>query len=93
MKDGDVTLSELKLTVHVKNRTLPVPSEWAFHLDLWQNPYAVARYYGVEPFSEEHFDLMLPADEIICRCRRESDYHSIMHKPWNGQTYVLLKVW
>ena len=87
VKDGDVTLSELKLTVHVKNRTLPVPSEWAFHLDLWQNPYAVARYYGVEPFSEEHFDLMRPLMKLYADAGGKVITTSIMHKPWNGQTY------
>ena len=39
---------------------LSLGSEWTFHLDLWQNPYAVARYYNVAPFSQEHFDLMRP---------------------------------
>ena len=48
VKDGDKVLSELKLAVNVKNRTLPASTEWAFHLDLWQNPYAEARYYNVE---------------------------------------------
>jgi len=38
VKDGDKVLSELKLAVNVKNRTLPASTEWAFHLDLWQNP-------------------------------------------------------
>lgn len=35
VKAGDTTLSQLKLNINVKNRTLPAPSEWAFHLDLW----------------------------------------------------------
>ena len=45
-EDGKV-LAELPLTVTVKNRVLPEPKDWAFHLDLWQNPYAVSRYYNV----------------------------------------------
>lgn len=52
VKADGITLSELKLNLQVKNRTLPPPSEWTFHLDLWQNPYAVSRYYNVEPFSK-----------------------------------------
>jgi len=31
------------ITLEVLNKSLPSPSEWSFHLDLWQNPYAVAR--------------------------------------------------
>ena len=87
VKNGDVALSELKLTINVKNRTLPVPSEWAFHLDLWQNPYAVARYYDVEPFSEKHFDLMRPLMKLYADGGGKVITASIMHKPWNGQTY------
>ena len=34
---------ELQIEVDVLNRTLPAPKDWAFHLDLWQNPYSVAR--------------------------------------------------
>lgn len=87
VKNGDVALSELKLIINVKNRTLPVPAEWAFHLDLWQNPYAVARYYDVEPFSEKHFDLMRPLMKLYADAGGKVITASIMHKPWNGQTY------
>ena len=41
-EDGKV-VAELPLTVTVKDHVLPEPKDWAFHLDLWQNPYAVSR--------------------------------------------------
>ena len=85
-EDGKV-LAELPLTVTVKNRFLPEPKDWAFHLDLWQNPYAVARYYKVEPFSQEHFDLMRPIMKRYADAGGKVITASIMHKPWNGQTY------
>ncbi len=87
VKSGETLLSELKLNVQVKNRVLPAPSEWAFHLDLWQNPYAVSRYYKVEPFSKEHFDIMRPLMKIYADAGGKAITASIMHKPWNGQTY------
>ena len=87
VKDGDKVLSELKLAVNVKNRTLPASTEWAFHLDLWQNPYAEARYYNVEPFSKEHFDRMRPDMQNYVDAGGKVISASIMHKPWNGQTY------
>ena len=31
---------KLPFEIEVVNRTLPEPQKWAFHLDLWQNPYA-----------------------------------------------------
>ena len=87
VKDEDKVLSELKLAVNVKNRTLPASTEWAFHLDLWQNPYAEARYYNVEPFSKEHFDRMRPDMQNYVDAGGKVITASIMHKPWNGQTY------
>ena len=85
-EDGKV-LAQLPLVVTVKNRVLPEPKDWAFHLDLWQNPYSVARYYNVEPFSQEHFDLMRPIMTRYAEAGGKVITTSIMHKPWNGQTY------
>lgn len=85
-EDGKV-LAELPLNVTVRDHVLPEPSQWAFHLDLWQNPYAVARYYNVDPFSQEHFDLMRPIMRRYAEAGGKVITASIMHKPWNGQTY------
>lgn len=87
VKDGEKVISTLGITVNVGQRTLPPPSEWAFHLDLWQNPYAVARYYQVTPWSKEHFDYMRPHMKLYADAGGKSITASIMHKPWNGQTY------
>ena len=44
----------------VRGRTLPPPAKWAFFLDLWQSPSNVARRYGVEPWSPEHWKALEP---------------------------------
>lgn len=87
VKDGTTELGTLNLTVKVKDRTLPAPSDWKFHLDLWQNPFAIARYHQVEPWSEEHFRIMRPYMELYRDAGGKVITVSIMHKPWNGQTY------
>ena len=46
VKDGSRLLQQLNLEIVVSSRELPVPSEWAYHLDLWQSPFAVARRTG-----------------------------------------------
>ena len=56
---------KLPFEIEVVNRTLPEPQKWAFHLDLWQNPYAVARYYQVPLWSKEHFDAMRPIMKML----------------------------
>ena len=87
VKSGDKLLNTLTLKVTVKNRTLPAVEDWKFHLDLWQNPYAIARYYKVEPWSKEHFDAMRPVMKMYQQAGGKVITASIMHKPWNGQTF------
>jgi len=77
---------DLQLEINVANRTLPTPKEWQFHLDLWQNPYAVARYYQVPLWSKEHFDLMRPYMKMLANAGQKAITATIMHKPWAGQT-------
>lgn len=72
--------------VEVLDRTLPNPQDWAFHLDLWQNPYAVARYYQVPLWSQAHFDAMRPIMKMLADAGQKCITTSIMHKPWAGQT-------
>ncbi len=77
---------KLNLEVTVLNRVLPSPEEWAFHLDLWQNPYAVARYHDVPLWSDAHFDAMRPVMKILADAGQKVITATIMYKPWNGQT-------
>lgn len=78
---------QLLLELDIVNRTLPKPADWHFHLDLWQNPYAVARYHGVEVWSKEHFEWMRPVMKALAEAGQKVITASIMHKPWNSQTY------
>ena len=83
--DGKVL--SLPLQLQVADRTLPEPSKWAFHLDLWQNPYAVARYYQVPLWSQQHFDLMRPMMELLAAAGQKIITCSVISHPWNGQTF------
>ena len=87
VKDGDNRLSTLKMDIKVSSRVLPAPSQWAFHLDLWQSPFAVARYYQVPLWSQAHIDAMRPVMKMLADAGQKIITASIMHKPWNGQTY------
>lgn len=78
---------KLKIELKVTDRELTEPSKWHLNIDLWQNPYAVARYYGVEPWSREHMDAMLPIMRMLADAGQQAITASIMHKPWNGQTF------
>jgi hypothetical protein len=90
---GTVTINcdgkalSLPIQLQVADRVLPAPSEWSFHLDLWQNPYAVARYYDVPLWSQQHFDLMRPLMELLAAAGQKVITCSVISRPWNGQTF------
>ena len=86
IKEGKRTLAKLPLCIKVTNRILPTPEEWKFHLDLWQNPFAEARYYGTPLWSDAHLEAMRPSMEMLAKAGQKVITASIMHKPWNGQT-------
>lgn len=77
----------LQLEIQVQSHVLPPPSEWSFHLDLWQNPYAVARYHNVPLWSEKHFELMKPLMKMLADAGQKVITTTIMHRSWAGQTY------
>lgn len=80
-------LSTLYYSVQVLNHTLPAPQQWKFHLDLWQNPYSIARTYGVEPWSQQHFELMRPYMKMLANAGQKAITTTLIQDPWNSQTY------
>lgn len=82
----DLKPLQLQIEVNVLNHVLPAPKDWSFHLDLWQNPYAVARYYKVPLWSKAHFDAMRPIMKILADAGQKVITTTIMQRPWNGQT-------
>lgn len=75
--------------IEVQDVQLPDPEEFkdGFDIELWQYPYSSAEYYGVEPFSPEHFKIL----ESAMLKYREIGGHaitaSIVEEAWDGQTY------
>ncbi len=79
--------AELPFSVEVLKHVLPPPSEWSYHLDLWQNPFSVSRFYNLEPWSEAHFEAMKPYMQLLADAGQKNITASIIHDPWSGQTY------
>ena len=75
------------ISIEVLPNTLPPPRQWSFHLDLWQNPWAVARYHRVRPWSEEHWSLLRPHLEMLAQIGQKCLTTTIVNRPWNGQTF------
>ena len=71
----------------VFNYLLPAPKEWSFHLDLWQNPYAIARVHNVELWSKEHFEVLRPYMLKLASAGQKAITATLIDRPWDGQTY------
>ena len=74
-------------SVKVLGRKLPSPKEWSFHLDLWQNPYAVARVHNVEVWSDKHFEVLRPYMLKLASAGQKAITATLIDRPWDGQTY------
>ncbi|MEG1659041.1 MAG: DUF4091 domain-containing protein [Bacteroides sp.] len=84
-----LTGSKKRLTysIQVLNKAIPSSNEWTFHLDLWQNPFAIAREAKIPLWSEAHFAAMRPLMKRLAQSGQKVITTSIIHKPWNGQTF------
>ncbi|MBI2302073.1 MAG: DUF4091 domain-containing protein [Armatimonadetes bacterium] len=75
------------LALEVLPQTLPAPGQWRFWLDLWQNPFAVARYHHVEPWSPEHLALLEPQLRLLAEAGQKCITTTLIDRPWGTQTY------
>ncbi len=92
--EGEITVSakgekDQKIPVFFKAspNVLPAAKDWDMHVDLWQYPDSVARYHGVELWSDEHFAIMRPLMKRLADAGQKVITASIMHEAWGGQTY------
>ncbi|TLX71677.1 DUF4091 domain-containing protein [Labilibacter sediminis] len=65
-------IQTFKVEIQVLDRVIPEVKDWSFHLDIWQWPLQVLKYYNVserhkpiKPWSKEHFKLLAPFYEIL----------------------------
>jgi hypothetical protein len=78
---------QLSYEIEVVDRVLPDPKDWKFHLNLWQNPDAIARVHGVEKWSNEHFVAMEPYMKKLLKAGQKVVTTTLIHDPWNSQTF------
>lgn len=71
----------------VENAVLPKPSEWQFHLDLWQHPQSIARCHRVQPWGKEHFAAMRPYMKMLADAGQKVITCTLLDEAWNGQTH------
>ncbi len=79
-------VGSLNLNIDVNRHQLPEPKEYAFYLDMWQQPYAISRYYNVEPWSKEHFEHLAPYADMLARAGQKTVSVILFYEPWGEQS-------
>ena len=85
-KNGNVTLN---IVVNVQDQTLPKPHDWKYRLDLWQNPWVIAEYYHVKPWSEEHRALLRKHLQLYADAGGTFITTYGVHSPWGDNEYSI----
>lgn len=79
----------LSVKIKVQSQTLPAPHDWKFRLDLWQNPSAVAEYFQVEPWSDEHIAFLRKHLKLYADAGGTYITTYAVHSPWTDNSYHL----
>lgn len=85
--ETDRVVKRLNLKLRVLNRTLPTAKEQKFHVDFWQQPYAVSRYVGVERWSQAHIDSLKPYLKLLARSGQKVVSAILFYEPWGDQSH------
>lgn len=78
---------ELKLKIVVDKRTMPEASESTFHVDFWQQPYAVSRWYNTGRWTQAHFNALRPYLAQLARSGQRVVSTILFYEPWGDQSY------
>lgn len=84
---GGRSAGVFEIEMNVVDKLLPEPSEWLYHLDLWQHPSAVARVHNLELWSDAHYEKMKPLMKMLADAGQKVITATLNMDPWNHQSY------
>jgi hypothetical protein len=93
--EGDVEVQSttqnqlLHLTIIVQQQLLPKPHEWKYQLDLWQNPWVLADYFHLQPWSAEHKALLKKHLQLYADAGGKFITTYGVHSPWADAEYAI----
>lgn len=80
---------QLKLLVKVQDQTLPPPSQWKYRLDLWQNPWVIAEYNHLTPWSPEHKAMLKEHMKLYADMGGKYITTYGVHSPWADNEFTI----
>jgi hypothetical protein len=92
---GTITVSSekyrtpLQISIKIQNQLLPKPANWTYQLDLWQNPWIIAWYNHVTPWSEEHKVLLKKHLKLYADAGGKFITTYSVHSPWSDNSYSI----
>ncbi len=81
---GERLLEKKEIPLTVYDRVMPRPEDYKIYLDLWQHNSNLARYYGVDLWSDEHFEHIERAVATLARLGQKSVTVLLGDCPWQG---------
>ena len=87
LNESNSVIKTLELTINVVAHALPEVADQKFHLDLWQQPYAVSRYYDVERWSDEHIAALRPYLQALGKAGQSVVTTILFYEPWGEQSH------
>ncbi len=85
--DGIGKKIDLDYVLEVLDITMPDAQNYLFDVEYWSHPYNVAYYYDVEPFSDEHLNILKQHMTVYKNLGGHAVTASIVEEAWGGQTY------
>lgn len=83
------THTVLNVVIKVQNQVLPKPHDWKYRYDLWQNPWVIADYYHVKPWSKEHKLLLKEHMKLYADAGGTYITTYGVHSPWGDNEYAI----
>jgi len=81
--------TKLPVKITIQGLILPDPHDWKYRLDLWQNPWIIATYYNVEPWSDEHKALLKQHLMLYAGAGGKYITTYAIHSPWSDNSYAI----
>lgn len=83
---ADTLVAALTLRVEINGHELPLPDDWGFDVDFWQQPYSVSRYYGLEKWGYDHMEALRPYLKMLARAGQRVITAILFYEPWGEQS-------
>jgi hypothetical protein len=80
---------QLRVAIEVQSEVLPLPHEWRYRLDLWQNPWVIAWRNHLRPWSEEHLLLLKKHLQLYADAGGKYITTYAVHSPWADNSYMI----